>query len=103
MTSIVEKIKTLPNLRNRKLLQEFHEYMKETGASDSHQRNELLTLYYYALHLGVILLASINRRSQITAFLDSKRKPKDIDPDGRWITTWNDYLGTLKHFFRWRD
>ncbi len=24
-----------------------------------------------------------------------------IDPEKRWITTWNDYLGDLKYLFRW--
>lgn len=24
-----------------------------------------------------------------------------LDPDKRWITTWNDYLLRIKYFFRW--
>jgi hypothetical protein len=33
--------------------------------------------------------------------LDSKIKGTEVDPDKRWITTWNDYLGRIKYFFRW--
>jgi hypothetical protein len=33
--------------------------------------------------------------------LDTKIKAPEKDPDKRWITTWNDYLGRLKDFFRW--
>jgi integrase/recombinase XerD len=29
------------------------------------------------------------------------RLNKIRDPDKRWITTWNDYLGRIKYFFRW--
>ena len=38
---------------------------------------------------------------EILAFLDSKIKSNEEDPDGRWITTWNHYLSHLKYFFRW--
>ena len=31
----------------------------------------------------------------------SKIKGIEEDPDKRWITTWNDYLGRIKYFFRW--
>ncbi|MGH9924419.1 MAG: hypothetical protein ACRD5B_03485 [Nitrososphaeraceae archaeon] len=34
-------------------------------------------------------------------FLNKRIKPKRDDSDGKWITTWNDYLGRLKFFFRW--
>ena len=30
-----------------------------------------------------------------------KIKSNSEDPDQRWITTWNDYLVRIKHFFRW--
>jgi len=33
--------------------------------------------------------------------LDTKIKANEQDPDKRWITTWNDYLGRIKYFFRW--
>lgn len=35
------------------------------------------------------------------AFLDTRRKTKDEDPEQKWITTWNDYLWRLKIFYRW--
>lgn len=43
----------------------------------------------------------IKSKEQIMYFLDSKMKSPEIDPDKRWITTWNDYLGDIKYFFRW--
>ncbi len=33
--------------------------------------------------------------------MDSKIKSSDIDPEKRWITTWNHYLNHLKFFYRW--
>jgi hypothetical protein len=37
----------------------------------------------------------------VLSFLDSKIKTADLDPEKRWITTWNDYLWRIKFFFRW--
>lgn len=28
-------------------------------------------------------------------------KGPDLDPDKKWITTWNDYLGDIKYLYRW--
>ncbi|MGE5683720.1 MAG: hypothetical protein ACM3ZS_01085 [Nitrososphaerota archaeon] len=46
-------------------------------------------------------MSQVNNKIQITSFLDSKIKGTEVDPDKRWITTWNDYLGRIKYFFRW--
>ncbi|MGI9009657.1 MAG: hypothetical protein ACR2F1_00515 [Nitrososphaeraceae archaeon] len=36
----------------------------------------------------------------IVAFLDTRRKNKEEDPEQKWITTWNDYLWRLTIFYR---
>jgi integrase/recombinase XerD len=41
------------------------------------------------------------KRKQVIAFLNTKLRNKEEDPDERWITTWNDYLWLLKMFYRW--
>ena len=46
------------------------------------------------------LLKDIKRQDIIT-FLDSKIKSSEIDPEKKWITTWNHYFNHLKFFFRW--
>jgi hypothetical protein len=43
----------------------------------------------------------VKEEKDILDFLKTKIKSDDDDPDGRWITTYNDYLIRLKHFFRW--
>jgi hypothetical protein len=37
-------------------------------------------------------LHNIKDTETIVAFLDTRRKSKDEDPEQKWITTWNDYL-----------
>jgi hypothetical protein len=43
----------------------------------------------------------VQQKSQITAFLDTKVKPPEQDPEKRWITTYNHYLRRIKLFYRW--
>jgi|SRR5215831_15967514 len=40
-------------------------------------------------------------REQIVAYLDTKIKSAELDPDKKWITTWNHYLHRIKLFMRW--
>ena len=43
----------------------------------------------------------IKDKVTIVAFLDTRIKNKEEDPEQRWTTTWNDYLWRLKMFYRW--
>jgi integrase/recombinase XerD len=64
--------------------------------------NYLKAIIAYSKFLGCsVSLAQVKCKLQIASFLDSKIKGVEQDPDKRWITTWNDYLGRIKYFFRW--
>jgi hypothetical protein len=41
---------------------------------------------------------NIEQKEQILAFLDTKKKSIEQDPDQRWITTWNHNLTRIKQF-----
>jgi integrase/recombinase XerD len=76
--------------------------MRSSGTSDKYQNNDLKTITSFGRFLEpTITFQTITKRDQIIAFLDTKIKDSQIDPDKRWITTWNDYLGRIKYFFRW--
>jgi hypothetical protein len=44
---------------------------------------------------------SVQKKDQVLSFLNTRIKGTEIDPDKRWIRTWNDYLQRIKYFFRW--
>jgi hypothetical protein len=48
-----------------------------------------------------ITFYEIQKKDQIFSFLDTKIKNNDVDPEKKWITTWNDYLCRINYFFRW--
>jgi integrase/recombinase XerD len=59
-------------------------------------------MIYFAKFLGSYSsLYEIHKRDQIIAFLDTRIKDSENDPDKRWIRTWNDYLQRIKYFCRW--
>lgn len=76
--------------------------MKNNGLSERHMNNTLKTNLAFAEFLGAkISFFDIDKRDHIISFLDSKIKSIEVDPDKKWITTWNDYLNDIKYFFRW--
>jgi integrase/recombinase XerD len=102
LSTTVSKIASLPNAVNAALMSEFYHYMKNNGASESHTNNSLKTNMAYAIFLGPdVTFYDVKRKEEIIAFLDTKIKSIEEDPDRKWITTWNDYLNDIKYFFRW--
>ena len=49
----------------------------------------------------IVTFYEIKKKEQIIAFLDTKIKSSEQDPDKKWITTWNHYLHRIKLFLRW--
>jgi integrase len=101
-TIVNNKISLVPNKENSVIIYDFYNYMQEKGSSENHQVNNLKVVIDFANFLGPdITFYNISKREQITAFLNTKIKSYDIDPDKRWITTWNHFLNRIKLFMRW--
>jgi len=104
LSTTVKKIELVPNPDNARLISEFHKFMKSNGSSERHQNNNLKAIISFAHYLRAdVTFSSIKTREEILSFLDTKIKSKEEDSDQKWITTWNDYLHRIKHFFRWLD
>lgn len=101
LTTVLSRISQVANPTNAALLLELNDYMRRTGASDSHIKNEVYANLLFANHLQNRSFFDVSKQSDIASFLDTKRKPKEIDPDERWKTTYNDYLDAIKFFYRW--
>jgi hypothetical protein len=102
LTTTISKIASIPNSVNSELVDDFCKYMKNNGASERHQNNNLKVMIAYAKFLGAeVNFYNIQKKEEIIAFLDTKMKNAEIDPEKKWITTWNHNLHRIKHFFRW--
>jgi integrase/recombinase XerD len=101
LSTTVNKIRLLSNTENAKLILQFYEFMKENGASEKHQNNNLNAIILYSNFLGNTFIKEINKKEDILSFLNTKIKSKEDDREQKWVTTYNDYLHRIKHFFRW--
>ena len=102
LSTTLSKIPSVPNSTNADLLDGLYHFMKSTGASESYCNNTLKTSIAFARFLGPDQsFYDIRTKDKVTDFLDTKIKDNVTDPEKRWITTWNDYLGDIKYLFRW--
>jgi hypothetical protein len=88
LTTTINKIKTVPNPTNAEIIDQFYHYMKGNHVSENHQNNCLKVVTAFANFPGTdIIFFDIKNREQITAFLDTKVKSREEDPDKKWVTT----------------
>jgi len=62
LSTTISKVKTLSNGDNSHLILEFHEFMKENGASERHQNNNLKAILSFSQFPGSGNLIDINER-----------------------------------------
>jgi len=102
-TIVDNKIGLVSNKENSSIIYDFYKYMQEKGSSDNHQVNNLKVVIDFANFLGPdITFYEVSRKEEIISFLNRKIKSSDIDPDKRWITTWNHFLN-LKNLQKLKD
>jgi hypothetical protein len=89
LATTLNKISFIPNATNLTIIKDLYEYMKANGTSENYQNQNLKAMIVFA-NLGPNTnFFDIKSRQQIIAFLDPRIKNTDVDPDKRWITTWN--------------
>jgi hypothetical protein len=102
LSTTINKIQSLQNSSNSKIINEFLFYMKSNGSSERHQNNNLNVLIEFSNYFDSnTTFYDIKDKEQIRSFLETKIKDSVKDPDKRWITSWNHYLTRIKLFYRW--
>lgn len=102
LKAVVCRIPSVPNPDNAALLTEFFHYKESSGNRARQIKNSLYSPMLFAQHLGASkTFFDVSKKNEIIEFLNTRKKLLEIDPDERWITTWNDYLNRIKHFYRW--
>jgi integrase/recombinase XerD len=101
LDTVLKKVERTSNKVNSDLLEDFYQHMKDNGTSQNYQKGNLKAMIHFAEHIGEATSFLEVNHKQVVRFLDTKIKHEQIDPDKKWITTWNDYLWRLKLFFRW--
>ena len=101
--TVLAKVLTIQNQVNSSLIQEFYQFMvADNRKSDGYKKNNLKALIPFSYELAPdVTFYDICKKEMVLEFLNKRVKPKSEDTDEKWITTWNDYLGRLRFFFRW--
>ena len=105
---------------NQTILRDFHEYMLSKNSGERHIINSLNLLMYLDRYLQSLVckdlqsldlckdftFTSINSKEQLLTFLehheiDGKWVKREHDAEGKYINSFNFYLGLLRTFFRW--
>ena len=94
---------------NRVILRAFYEYMlSKDHKSEGNIINQLTLLISLDKFYDGMPFTSINSKEQVLTFLtrqyvqkDGKWVEREHDAEGRYITSFNQYLGLLRTFFRW--
>ena len=84
LSTTISNISSISNPTNSALIHEFYQYMKSIGTSENYQNGNLKIIIYFAKFLGPTTdFYSIQKKEQILAFLDTRIKDTEIDPDKR--------------------
>ena len=82
LAAIVQKVNSIPNLTNCRILQEFVSYMNDRDLSENHQINNLKVMIPFANFIGPdVSFCQIKTKEQILQFLDSKKRNSEEDPE----------------------
>jgi hypothetical protein len=79
LSTTLDKISSVPNTDNSRIIREFYEYMKANGTSENYQNQNLKAIISFASFLGSMNFFDIISRQQIVAFLDTKVRNPTID------------------------
>ena len=101
LETVLKKIPNIKNETNRQLINQYHRYLIARDTSENHQKHNLKILIKFSEYIDPLSFYDVDNKNIILDFLDKRKKDKEEDPEQRWITTWNDYLGRIKYFFRW--
>ena len=99
LSTTIGKIQNIPNSKNIEIIKEFLEYMRSNDSSEHHQNNNLKVVISFGNFIGNDnSFYDINKKEQILAFLNTKIKSYDEDPDKSCITTFhlNKNITTIK-------
>ena len=102
LETVLKHLEEIDNDVNRQLIKDYHKYLVSRDTSTIYQKDNVKLIYMFAKFIGDSkTLNEIKNQEIIVAFLDTRRKSKEEDPEQKWTTTWNDYLWRLKMFYRW--
>src|SRR5215211_193452 len=102
LETVLKHVEEISNDTNMELIQDYHRYLIARDTGTNYQKDNVKLTYMFAKFIGESkTFYDVKDSETIVAFLDTRRKSKEEDPEQKWITTWSDYLWRIKMFYRW--
>ena len=102
LETVLKHVEEINNDVNRRLIKDYHRYLISRDTGTNYQKDNVKLIYMFAKFLiESKTFYDVKNNETIIAFLDTRRKSKEEDPEQKWITTWNDCPWRLKIFYRW--
>src|SRR5215211_6240719 len=102
LETVLKHVEEISNDTNMELIKDYHRYLIARDTGTNYQKDNVKLTYMFAKFIGESkTFYDVKDSETIVAFLDTRRKSKEEDPEQKWITTWNDYLWRIKMFYRW--
>jgi len=98
--TVIKQIEELPEIHSKPLLQFKDWLIDDEDSSLTNAANYLRVLKLFSFELGEKDFRDITREN-VLEFLDKRKKSINVDPEKKWVRTWNDYFSRLVTFFRW--
>jgi len=102
LETVLKHEEEINNDVNRRLIKDYQRYLISRDTGTNYQKDNVKLIYMFAKFLiESKTFYDVKNNETIIAFLDTRRKSKEEDPEQKWITTWNDCPWRLKIFYRW--
>jgi len=98
--TVIRQIEELPKIQSRSLIQFKDWLIEDEDSSLANASNYLRVLKLFSFELGEKDFKAVSRED-VLEFLNKRKKSPEIDPDKKWVRTWNDYLARIVGFYRW--
>ena len=97
--------RVLPASRGKENAMTIYDYISslksEINTSNNYRKDIILLLCTLPVFFNNNKSFKEMTREDLLSFLDSRRKPEDVDPLHKWIGTYNIYRMQLMRFFKW--
>ncbi len=86
LETVLKHVEEISNDVNRRLIKDYHRYLISRDTSTNYQKDNVKLIYMFAKFIGESkTLHNIRDNEIIVAFLNTKIKSKEEDPEEKWI------------------
>ena len=100
LETVLKKVEEISNEVNKQMIHDYHKYLISRDIGTNYQKDNIKLVQMFAKFIGESnTFYAVKNCETIIAFLDTRRKSKEEDPEQKWITTWHDYRIVYRYRF----